>query len=302
VKRVAVTGASGFIGTHLVQTLTARGDDVVRIARPFDRKTLAPQFAGLEAVVHLAGVVSTPRPDEFFTGNVEATRVVAAAAADAGTRLVHISSLAAAGPAPPTAPRTESDPPTPINDYGRSKLEGERVVAATSGLRWIILRPGVVYGPGDRALRPLFTYARRRVIPLVGSSTAAYTFIYIDDVVRAILAAVDRGIDGDTIFLGHARPVSPAELIETIRLLAHSKATIVRIPRIIVRAAAEVGEWLGLARGKPAPINRRRFVELYSAGFACRVERMEDRLGVVAAVGLQEGLSRAAAWYLAPNP
>src|SRR4029453_9712877 len=97
----------------------------------------------------------------------------------AGARLVHVSSLAAAGPAPASGPRAELDPPRPITAYGRSKLEGEHAVAGVAGLRWTILRPGVVYGPGDRAMRPLFRYAERGVLPLVGNDRAAYTFVFI---------------------------------------------------------------------------------------------------------------------------
>ncbi len=298
-KRVAVTGSSGFIGRHVVNALTARGDEAVRITRPYDRSTLTKQFAGLDAVVHLAGVVSASRDGDFFAANVVATGVIANAASEAGTRLVHVSSLAAAGPAPPTAPRSEPDPPAPINAYGRSKLEGERAIAAIAGLRWTILRPGVVYGPGDRALRPLFQYARRGIIPLVGTPNAAYTFIYIDDVVQALLAAIDRGRDGDVIFLGHARPVSPANLMETIRLVAGSHAPILPIPRPITRIAAELGEWAGFITARPALINRRRFAELYSPGFVCRVDRMKERLGVVAETDLREGLEQSAGWYTA---
>ena len=295
--RVAVTGASGFIGRHVMDALSARGDEAVAIARPFDRAALAERFKGLGAVVHLAGVVSAVREQDFYAANVDATRTVAEAARDAGARLVHISSLAAAGPAPPAAPRSENDSTSPVNAYGKSKLEGERVIAATAGLRWTILRPGVVYGPGDRALRPLFRYAQRGILPLVGSDGAGYTFIYVDDAVRAILAAVDRGSDGDVIFLGHARPVSSRGLLEAIRAAAGSRARIIPVPRAVTRLAAQFGELASAVSGKPATINRRRFAELYAAGFVCRVDRMKERLGVVAETDLDEGLRKSAAWY-----
>ena len=129
--------------------------------------------------MHLAGVVSATRMSDFFDVNVEGTRAVAQAARAAGARLVHVSSLAAAGPAPPTAPRSENDPSAPITPYGDSKLEGERVVASTEGLTWTILRPGVVYGPGDRAMLPVFKCARFGVMPLVGRASAAYSIVHV---------------------------------------------------------------------------------------------------------------------------
>ena len=297
-KRIAVTGASGFIGRHVMRALADRGDTPLTVRRPYDRAQLARTFSGVDAVVHLAGVVSAVHDREFVAGNVDAARVVAEAAAEAGTRLIHISSLAAAGPAPPSAPRSEDDPPTPINIYGRTKLEGERAIQSIDRLQWTILRPGVVYGPGDRAMRPLFDFARRGIMPLVGSDSAAYTFIFIDDAVRAIVAAVDRGRSGDVVFLGHADPVAPRQLMETIRAVAATPARIVTVPRAITRLAAELGEIGGTLVGKPATINRRRFGELYSEGFVCRVDRMRDRLGVVAHADLEEGLKRSRDWYL----
>jgi NAD(P)-dependent dehydrogenase (short-subunit alcohol dehydrogenase family) len=97
VKRIAVTGASGFIGRHVVEALAARGDHAIPVARPYVLEHLARTFEGIDAVVHLAGVVSAVHERDFYAANVDAARVVADAAASAGARLVHISSLAAAG-------------------------------------------------------------------------------------------------------------------------------------------------------------------------------------------------------------
>ena len=148
--------------------LAARGDVGIRVSRPFVTATLSESFRDVDVVVHLAGLVSSVRQQDYFTANVDGTTAVARAACAAGTPLVHISSLAAAGPAPASAPRSEDDESQPITAYGRSKLEGERLVRSIAGLNWIVLRPGVVYGPGDRALLPLLRYARLGVLPLVG--------------------------------------------------------------------------------------------------------------------------------------
>lgn len=296
-QRVAVTGSRGFIGRHVVTALSVRGDVAVPVSRPFTPQSLASTFKGVDVVIHLAGVVSAVRDADFHAGNVVATQAVAQAAAAAGARMVHVSSLAAAGPAPVSAPRTEADPPAPINAYGRTKLGGEHAVHSVNGLRWTILRPGVVYGPGDRALRPLFRFARLGIMPLVGEPTAAFMFIYIDDVVRAILAAVDRGLDGDTIFLGRWPPVGVRELLEAVRAASGSRAPIVPIPRMITRVAASAGDLAGAILGRPVTINSRRYVEFFSPGFVCRVDRMTQHLGVTAGVDLTEGLARAARSY-----
>jgi nucleoside-diphosphate-sugar epimerase len=299
--RVAVTGARGFIGSHLVSALSARGDTPVPIARPFTPETLSAGFRAVDAVVHLAGVVSAVRRRDYFAANVDAAALIARAASAAGTPMVHISSLAAAGPAPPSAPRSEDDEPRPINAYGESKLAGERIVQATPDLHWLVLRPGVVYGPGDRALLPLLRYARLGVLPLVGDERAAYTFIYIDDAIRAILAAIDvvrqDASARTTVFIGHREPVGNRKLLDAVRAVARPSARLVPIPSVLTRLAAAFGDLAGAITRRPATINSRRYVELYSPGFVCRVDRMRDCLGVEAAVGLDDGLRRAARWY-----
>ena len=249
-------------------------------------------------MVHLAGVVSAVRERDFVTANVEGTRAVAEAAASAGIRMIHVSSLAAAGPAPPTAPRSEDDPSAPITPYGRSKLEGERLVLATPGLRWTVLRPGVVYGPGDKAMLPLFRYAARGILPLVGRADAAYTFIHVRDAVRAIAAAIDVDVR-EVLFVGHPRPVTTRRLLEAVRANTGGTARIVRVPLGITRVAAAFGDLFGLVTGRPATINRRRYAELASEGFVCRVDRLREMLDVEAETDLELGIAETAGWYRA---
>jgi dihydroflavonol-4-reductase len=296
-RRIAVTGASGFIGRHLVEHLGARGTDVVAVRRPFEIDTLREALHGADAVVHLAGVVSAVHERDYVSANVDGTRAVAEAARVAGVPMIHVSSLAAAGPASPRAPRSEDDAPAPINAYGRSKLAGERVVAAADGLRWTILRPGVVYGPRDRALLPMFRLAERGILPLVGRTDAAYTFIHVADLVRVIAAAVDRPAERDILFVGHPVPVTTRDLLEGVRAASSVRGRIVRIPLAITRLAAFGGDAMGVLFGKGALINSRRYAELASEGFVCRVDRLRDRLGIVAEIGLREGLADAYAWY-----
>ena len=315
IRRVAITGATGFIGRHVAADLVARGTEVRSIVRPgsrhqppagttlvqapLDAAALRAGFSDVDVVVHLAGVVSAVDARVFTAVNVEGTRAVAAAARDAGARLVHVSSLAAAGPAPAGAPHREEDPPRPLTPYGRSKLESERIVNATSGLRAVILRPGVVYGPTDRAVFPLFQAAQRGILPLVGRAGAAYTFIHVSDLVRAILAAVDA-MESDvsgTIFVGHAVPVTAAALLDAIRPAVGRPARTIRIPMSVTYAAALACEAAGRISGRPMPLNLWRYAEMASEGFVCRVDRLRDVLGVTASVGLVEGMAQTAAWY-----
>jgi len=313
IRSVAITGATGFIGRHVAADLAARGVAVTSIVRPGSRHQPPPDstvvhapleaaalrgaFAGQDAVVHLAGVVSAVDAKTFFDINTEGTRAAAEAARDAGARLVHVSSLAAAGPAPASAPLRETDPPKPVTPYGFSKLESERIVTGTRGLRSIILRPGVVYGPTDRAVFPLFKAAQVGVLPLVGRAGAAYAFIHVDDVVRAIVSAVEKTDVSGAVFVAHETPVTSLDLIDAIQAAVGRKGRIVRIPMPLTYALALAGDVVGRVFSKPMTLNSWRYAEMAADGFVCRVDRMRDALGVVANVGLRDGMARTAAWY-----
>jgi dihydroflavonol-4-reductase len=314
---VAVTGATGFIGRNLSAHLLSRGDTVRAVVRadsgrrplegvemvraPLAVEALQAAFAGADVVIHLAGVVSTVRDDRFMTVNAEGTRAAAEAARAVGARFIYISSLAAAGPAPASAPRHEDDPPAPLNAYGRSKLAGESAVRGVAGLSWTTLRPGVVYGPGDRAVLPLFRLASRGIVPLVGRRDAGYTFVYVGDLVRAIAAAMDADAAPRpvalTCFVGHPRPVTVDRLVDAICAAVGRHAIKLPLPRAVVYPAAVVGDIVGRLIGRTLPINRRRYAEMYAEGFVCRVDRLREGLGVAAAVDLPEGMARTVEWY-----
>ncbi len=312
-QTVAVTGATGFIGRQVTADLVARGIDVRAIVRresrhdpptgaavvraPLEPAALRDAFAGADAIVHLAGIVSALDERAYAAINVEGTRAVAGAAAAVGARLVHISSLAAAGPAAAASPRAEDDVPSPRTPYGLSKLEGERIVKATPGLRWTILRPAVVYGPGDRAMLPLFKLAQHGVLPLVGRADARYTLVHVSDLVRAIAAAIDRPAEGETLFVGHPRPVTAREILEALQLAVDRSSAVIHVPQALTRLAAAACDLAGHVVGRPLPLNGWRYVELSAEGFVCSVERLRERLGIVAVFDLSEGLAQTAEWY-----
>jgi nucleoside-diphosphate-sugar epimerase len=311
---VAVTGATGFIGRNLVAHLVEKGVDVRAIVRhgasgpsiagatvlpsPLETPSLVDVFRGVHTIVHLAGVVNALSQRDYAAVNVEGTRAVVKAAQTVNARLVHISSLSVAGPASAAAPSTEEDPPNPITPYGRSKLASEDVVRSAVGLRWTILRPAVVYGPSDRGLLPLFRWARRGFLPIIGRQDAAYTFVHVTDVARAIAAAIDGAADGQVFFVGHPRIVTPVDLGEHIQLAVGRRRILrVPLPRPIVRVAALVAEGIGRTRGKPMPLNLSRVRELWAPGFVCRVDRIRQQLNVAAEIDLPEGLADTARWY-----
>jgi dihydroflavonol-4-reductase len=128
-------------------------------------------------------------------------------------------------------------------------------------------------------------------------STTGYTFIHIDDMVRAIEAAIERPADRRVIFVGHPTPVTTRGLVEQIRAAVGRSAVIVPVPLGVTRAAAALCDLTTRVTGRLLPLDKWRYAELAAAGFVCRVDLMRELLQVEAAVGLEEGLRTTTAWY-----
>ncbi len=250
-RPVAITGGTGFVGSHLVDTLCAAG---IR-PRVLVRDPSSPRWIGdrpvewvpgsledVEAletlvksaatVIHLAGVVTADDAAAFDRGNRDGTaRLVQAIRSGAPeARLVHVSSLAAAGPAPtPEGIGPEVDP-SPVSDYGRSKLAAEReVTTASDQLWWAIVRPPAIYGPRDTDMYELFKMVNGgwATIP---TGEHWLTLAYVADVVRCILAAAVAEFAGQTYHLGEATPYRLETVFGQIAEAGGRHVRIVRVP------------------------------------------------------------------------
>lgn len=217
-ETVFVTGATGFIGSHLVAELLGRGCAVRCLIRPGsagrlpagavpvpgrleDPASYRAALAGCDTVFHLAGLVASPsRACLLRTNGLATARLAdACAALPVPPRLVHVSSLAAAGPPPRGRERRdERDPATPVSDYGRSKRAGEEALERRAGrLPITIVRPGIVYGRRDPKIAAVFKAIQRTGVHfVVGFRTPRLSLIHVDDLVGLLVRAAT---DGETL-------------------------------------------------------------------------------------------------------
>jgi nucleoside-diphosphate-sugar epimerase len=316
-RSVSLTGATGFVGSHLADAFTREGwhvravvrsavpsgrhellaSAVERVVAPLAPGALSQAFNGSELVVHCAGIVRAPSESAFAAVNVEGTRAAVAAANHAGARFVHISSLAAGGAAPASRPRRESDPDAPVNAYGRSKLASERVVRAEAAVPWTILRPCAVYGPRDRGFLPLFQAARRGMFLSPTSRAIPFTLIDVRDLARAVVAAAAAdAAAGQTFYVGHPQPQTTDDILATLAAVFDRPGRRWTIPRPLVYCAARLGD-LAWRFDRRFVIDSSRYRELYSEGFVCSSGAIRERLGFVAETSLHEGFSHARSWY-----
>jgi dihydroflavonol-4-reductase len=314
---VAVTGATGFIGSHLVAALRARGDQVTCLVRassaaaPLEslgcrvvRGDLADPAAvralveGAEVVHHVAGRVAAPDEPAFLAANREGTALVAASARAAGaSRLVHVSSLAVTGPTVAGHPLDETGPSRPVTPYGRSKAAGEAVVRE-AGVPFTIVRPPVVYGPRDRELLRIFRLARTGIVPLFGDGTQELSLVHVRDLAQALLAAGDSPrTGGGTYHAAHQEPVTQRGLCEAIGRAVGRRVRLMPLPPALVRSGLQVAGWLSRLTGAASVLHPSKAPELLAPAWTCRSDALERDTGWTAATPLEAGLRETAAWY-----
>ncbi|MDX1393680.1 MAG: NAD-dependent epimerase/dehydratase family protein [Gemmatimonadota bacterium] len=309
-SRVLLTGGTGFLGSHIADALVAAGHDVLASVRATsdtrwidplgvetttvdlgraDESAIGSALAGIDAVVHCAGLTRARSEAHFMAVNAGGTERLALAARDAGARrFVFISSLAARGPDGATGPQSP---------YGRSKAEGERrLVELADDLDVVILRPGGVYGPRDNDMLPLFGLARRGLL-VVPRSTNELQPVYVSDVVTATLGALEAPAPGEPLPIAHRERRSWGELAAALAAAVGRDGRLIRVPPRLFWTVGLLSEVGALATRRPPAMDRRKADDLTIRRWTCDIAETERSLDWAPEVGLEEGLARTAAWY-----
>jgi dihydroflavonol-4-reductase len=255
--KVFLTGATGFVGGHLVDRLLAGGHEVAALVRTPARATglaargvaliqgdlhhhaaLREGAAGAAVIIHVAALTGAVDEGEFLAANRDGTANVVGAARSSPRRppVVYVSSMAAGGPARRGAPKRDAGADHPVTMYGRSKLAGEQVLR-DSGHPWVILRPPTVYGPRDQDnLLTVFKAARTGIAPVFGDGSMELSAIHVVDLADAcIAAAASEGARGGTFYVNHPEVVTSAELVRRIGRAMGREVRLIRIPEPVAR-------------------------------------------------------------------
>lgn len=307
-KRVAVTGATGFIGRHVVRALKKRGWDVRVLARRHPADLLSPYYRfevtlgdlsddaallrlteGVDAIIHLAGVVKALRREDFFSANENGTVGLLKTARKAAPHamLIHVSSIAAREPA--------------LSPYGDSKRRGEDAVARLAGDRvWTILRPPAVYGPGDHEILPLFKAAKLGLVPYPAAPGAALSMIHAADLADAIVACLGRSgptqvtyeLD-DGVPGGYRWP----DILGALGEAVGRKPLGLRVPRAALATIAAANGLLCRVDGKARMLTTDKVGQIYWPDWVAAGPRLQDVSGWHPSWDIWRGFRDTVTWY-----
>lgn len=324
-SRILVTGASGFIGSFIVEEALRRGMEVWAAVRAtssrrylsdkrirfielnLDREEeLERQLRGVvfDYVVHAAGVTKSADTRDFHRVNalgtihlVNALRIVRMPI----KRFVYMSSLSVVGPVREQPPFTDimaTDAPHPNTAYGRSKLESELYLASLTDFPYIVLRPTGVYGPRERDYYLMAKSIKNHVDFAAGLKPQVITFVYVRDVVEAVMLALDHGRAGGKYFVSDGRVYDSRTFSDLVRReLGNPWLVRLKTPLWLLRIVTFIGEYVGKARGELTALNNDKYNILCQRNWRCDISPAEDELGYRPKWGLSEGVRETIKWY-----
>jgi nucleoside-diphosphate-sugar epimerase len=315
--KALVTGATGFVGSHLAEALRRRGDDVTALVRsprkaaalgPLgvrlvsgdlnDADSLARAVEGQDVVFHVAGLVSARGEAEFMRGNRDGTASLVAAAGAAGRpRFVLVSSMAAGGPAAPGKPLGGTEPARPVTFYGRSKLAAETAVTSSS-LPWVILRPPTVYGPRDREVLKVFRMARLGLAPVFGDGSQQLSAVHGADLAEALVAAGTAAATvRKTYYPCHPEIFTSAEFVRAIGTAMGRRVILIPVPAPVGRTLLAVTEAAARMAGQTTILTRDKANEFFQEAWIGDPGPLTTDSGWRATHDLGSGLADTYRWY-----
>lgn len=315
-KKICVTGASGFLGRHLLPVLEESGAEITCIVRQssdvtglrgqikkvdfHDSNSLKKALRGQEILVHLAAVLFGYNYQDYLSENSLIAFNLAQAAKNL-ERVLHVSSLAAAGPEKNLPGKKENATPAPVSAYGWSKLLSESILQKELDSRVVIVRPPIIYGSGDKGMLPVFRGISRGFAAVPGKSFPV-SLIHVKDAARAILNCLHPQADG----IYHVSDGHPIEMSEfyrkaSVALGRKKPVRIFNLPLPIMKVSAHVCGFLGKLgkspTSRPPEWNPDKFREAGAGGWVCDDSRIHRELGFLPHITLEAGLHETIEGY-----
>lgn len=323
-KKILITGASGFVGSHLVEEALDRGLNVYAgVRKTSSRQFLKDNrinffemnFADVEDmtkklkaekfdyIVHNAGVVSAPKLEDYYRVNCEFVKnftTALYAAESIPEKFIFISSLAATGPAS-NKDLTDflklEDEPDPINAYGKSKLAAEQHLENLDGFPYINLRLTAVYGPREKEILTFFKLLNKGLEGYIGTKKQHLTFIYVKDLAKLVVDAIHSSFEQKTYFVSDGDHHPATNLGKYGKQVLNKKTFKLHVPLGLVRGIAYLLENIGKITGSYPPLNLEKVHILSSLNWKCDINPIKEDFNFQPQYDLEKGLEETLEWY-----
>jgi nucleoside-diphosphate-sugar epimerase len=316
-----VTGASGFIGSHLVDRLLQEGHTVRCILRKssskqwlenkpveiydcglFDKNSLKDILKDATYLFHIAGVVKAKKKEDYFKGNVETTRVLLDVLTEVNpniNRVLITSSMSACGPSLDGEPCTEETTEHPITTYGRSKLAQEEIaIKYMDKLPITIVRLHAVYGERDTEVYQFFKAYNKGIMVTVGFNEKKINLVHVSDAVNGIfLATINEKSKNQTYFIASEEIYDSNKISQSMAKAFGKKAHILRLPHGVVYALAAITQFFSMFGKKPATLNWEKARDMVQSNWSCRITKAKMDFNYSQLISLDEGMKRTLDWY-----
>ncbi|MFZ0388911.1 MAG: NAD-dependent epimerase/dehydratase family protein [Calditrichia bacterium] len=318
---IFLTGATGFVGSFVAEALIKNKHRVTCLVRSTSNlrwlenlpvkinegELLNPEsyrkaVESADRVIHVAGVTKAADRQEYYQGNVEATRLLLETIRAVNSKLksfLLVSSQAAVGPSTPMQPLDESAPFAPLTDYGKSKMEAELLAREyMAELPLTIVRPPVVYGPRDTDVLIFFKNIQKGLNLQVGKLDQLVSLVYVEDLARGIMqAALSDYTPGETYFICDDRPFYWSQVAALSARIMQKKYWTVRFPLPLVKGAAWGIEQYSRYRKKPSILNRQKMQEINQENWVVDPSKAQEHFGYETRFPLVKGMENTIDWY-----
>jgi len=324
-KKLLITGASGFLGYHLIEAALLQDFEVYAGVRKSsstthldkkrvtiveldmsdtDRLKAILEQHGINYIIHAAALTRAKTESVYNFSNATLTRNLAKAAAAANTDLkkfVFISSLAALGPSADGQPVQEDAAPQPLTWYGKSKLLAENYLREIPDLPFIVLRPTAVYGPREKDLFLLVKSVKKGLEVYIGRGEQKLSFVYVKDVASVAVKCLESKINGEFYNLSDGNVYDQYAFSDAAKKATGKKTIRLHLPLGLIKKVAAGMDTLYSRSSKTPVLNEDKVKELTAKDWSCSIEKIKKNEGFEPAYDLEKGMTETIAWYKLNN-